>query len=317
MRANPIEAILESYPVIVLDGGLATELERSGFDLNDSLWSAKILLEAPEAIAQVHADYFRAGADIVITASYQASVQGFARKGLSDDQALGLIKQSAQLAASARDGFWSDPGVWPSRPRPLVAGSIGPYGAFLADGSEYRGDYALDQQGLAAFHRPRMQALIAAGADLLACETLPSLFEAKALLQLLETFPETVAWFSFSCRDHSRISNGDWLADAAACLDGHPQVAAIGINCTAPCFVPELIRAAAGATSRPIIVYPNSGETWDAASRTWRGKTSPQAFAKSARHWYDCGARIIGGCCRTTPADIGAVARWARRLKIP
>jgi homocysteine S-methyltransferase len=309
---NPLEAILRNYPVAILDGALATELEARGCDLNDPLWSAKVLLEAPERIAAVHADYFAAGADIAISASYQASLPGLMRRGLDAEAALALIGRSVTLAAEVRDAFWRQPANRVGRPRPLVAGSVGPYGAWLADGSEYRGDYDLSEDELVDFHRPRMAALVAAGADLLACETLPCLAEARALIRLLGEFPGTWAWFSFSARDGVHVCHGEPLADGAAFLDPHPQVVAVGVNCTAPAFVPDLIRAARRATSKPIIVYPNSGEIYDTKAHAWREGPIRSGFAAAAPEWYRAGARIIGGCCRTTPADIAALARWAR-----
>ncbi len=313
---NPIDAILQTHPVVILDGALATELERRGADLRDPLWSAKILLEAPELIHAVHLDYFRAGADCAITASYQATVAGFAGRGLSETEAFGLIQRSVQLAVAARDAFWADSAHRAGRARPFVAASVGPYGAFLADGSEYRGDYGRSEAELIDFHRPRMAALVAAGADMLACETIPCLVEARALVRLLAEFPHVSAWMSFSARDEDRICYGERLADCAAFLDDYPQVAAIGVNCTAPALIPALIRAARGATSKPILVYPNSGEIYDAATYNWHGETSCDAFAEQSRQWYAAGARIIGGCCRTTPDHIRALADWAREVSI-
>src|SRR5215217_2278762 len=311
---NPIATILQSHQAVILDGALATELERRGADLRDPLWSAKLLLEAPELIRAVHLDYFLAGADCAITASYQASVAGFARRGLDAAAALGLIRRSVQLAAEARDAFWADSQHRASRPRPFVAASVGPYGAFLADGSEYSGDYGLSEAALIDFHRPRMAALVAAGADMIACETIPCLIEARALVRLLAEFPGVSAWMSFSARDGEHICHGERLADCAAFLDAYPQVAAIGVNCTAPMFIPALIPAARGATSKPILAYPNSGEVYDAATYSWHGETSCDAFGEQAQQWYAAGARIIGGCCRTTPAHIRALADWARKM---
>jgi homocysteine S-methyltransferase len=311
---NPIAAILQTHPIVILDGALATELERRGADLRDSLWSAKILFEVPALIRAVHLDYFLAGADCAITASYQATVDGFAGRGLSEAEALGLIQRSVQLAVEARDAFWANSAQRVGRPRPFVAASVGPYGAFLADGSEYRGDYGLSEEALIAFHRPRMAALVAAGADMIACETIPCLIEARALVRLLAEFSGVRAWMSFSARDEDRICHGERLADCVALLDDSRQVAAIGVNCSAPAFITGLIRAARSATSKPILVYPNSGEIYDAATYSWHGETSCDAFGEQARQWYAAGARIIGGCCRTTPAHIRALADWARNM---
>jgi homocysteine S-methyltransferase len=311
---NPLTPILQHHPIILLDGALATELEQRGCDLRDPLWSAKVLLEAPDLIRQVHLDYFLAGADGAITASYQATVAGFMRRGLSSIEAIALIQRSVRLAMEARDAFWADSTLHAGRPRPFVAASVGPYGAFLADGSEYRGDYGLSEANLIEFHRPRLAALLAAGADILAGETLPCLAEAQALVHLLAEFPDASAWISFSARDGAHTCHGERLADCAAWLDAYPQVAAVGVNCSAPRYIPDLVRAIRSATQKPIVVYPNSGEIYDAAHHDWHGSSSCATFAEQAQEWHACGARIIGGCCRTTPNHIRALAAWARSL---
>ena len=311
---NPLTSLLAQYPVLVLDGALATELERRGCDLRDPLWSAKVLIEAPALIQHVHYDYFAAGADCATTASYQASLEGFMRRGLSRAESLELIRRSVQLALAARDAFWQEPAHRLGRPRPLVAASVGPYGAFLADGSEYRGDYGLTEVELMDFHRPRLAALLEAGADLLACETIPCFIEARALVRLLAEFPTASAWISFSARDAAHLWHGEPLAECAAWLNDQPQAVAIGVNCTAPRYLPDLIAAARAVTSKPIVVYPNSGETYDPVQRVWSGVSDAEAFATEARHWYASGARLIGGCCRTTPDHIRTLAAWARSL---
>ncbi|NUM45607.1 MAG: homocysteine S-methyltransferase [Anaerolineales bacterium] len=307
---NPISEPLKNQPFLILDGAMATELERRGADLNDSLWSAKILRETPELIRDVHLDYFRAEADIAITASYQATIEGFTRWGLSRATAIDLIQKSVYLAQEARTLYLAETlrnTEYEIRNPPLIAASIGPYGAYLADGSEYRGDYGLTEDELIKFHRPRMAALIAAEPDLLACETIPCLLEARALVQLLTRFPNTYAWFTFTARDDTHTCHGEPLAECAAFLDPFEQVSAIGINCTAPKHLPGLIREIRRATSKPIIVYPNSGETYDPATKTWLGEMDCDAFGAQARDWYAAGAQIIGGCCRTTPEHIRAI----------
>ncbi|WP_078412455.1 homocysteine S-methyltransferase [Priestia abyssalis] len=310
---NPIENILQQFPLMILDGAMATELERQGCDLNDSLWSATILMENPELIKRVHMDYFTAGADCAITASYQATVEGFARRGLNEAEALRLIETSVQIAVTARDEFWGGLENRSNRPKPLVAGSVGPYGAFLADGSEYRGGYTLTKEELMDFHRPRMKALIDAGADILACETIPCLLEAKAIARLLEEFPGTYAWISFSAKDGMHISDGTPVADCAEWLNQHEQVAAAGINCTPPEHIHSLIKEMQSHTVKPIIVYPNSGEQYDAVTKTWKGASSKNTYGDNAHQWYECGARLIGGCCKTKPEDIKGIAAWVRR----
>ncbi|MEC1289145.1 homocysteine S-methyltransferase [Bacillus mojavensis] len=312
---NPIHHLLDTYPLIVLDGAMATELERKGCDLNDSLWSAKILMEQPELIKQVHADYFVAGADCAITASYQSTFEGFAARGLSEAEARRLIQMSVSIAVEARDEFWAQKKNRLNRPKPIVAASVGPYGAYLADGSEYRGNYGISEEELAEFHRPRMKALIDAGADVLACETIPCLTEAKAIVRLLKEFPDTYAWFSFSAKDGLHISDGTPAAECASWLDQHSQAAAVGINCTPLQHIPSLIAELKKNTSKPIIVYPNSGEQYDPDTKTWNGAACGEPYGQSARIWFENGAKLIGGCCRTKPEDIKEIAGWARTLK--
>jgi homocysteine S-methyltransferase len=308
--SNPIAAILNLHPALVIDGALATELERRGYNLKDDLWSAKILLEEPEAIQQLHYDYFKAGADCAISASYQATIPGFVKRGLSESEAIALIQKSVQLARIARDEFWADEANRVGRPKPFIAASVGPYGAYLAHGEEYIGNYGLTKKDLMNFHRPRMKALIEAGADMLACETIPSLVEAQALAELLKEFLNISAWISFSACDEKHISEGQVFADCVKMLAGRPQIAAMGINCTSPKYIPSLIRAAGQVTNKPILTYPNSGETYDATKNDWDGRPVYESFGEQARDWYDAGARLIGGCCRTTPEDIRVIARW-------
>ena len=301
---DPLAPFLEGGGVLVLDGGLATELEGMGLNLDPPLWSARVLRDAPEAIAAVHRTYLDAGADCITTASYQATFEGFAREGLSRAEAALLLRRSVELATAARDAFWSDPLNRAGRHRPLVAASIGPYGAYLANGAEYTGDYDLDEAGLAAFHRERLLVLATAGADLLACETIPSAAEARALARLLAEVPGAPAWFSFSCRDAERISDGTPLVECVRELAPHPQIVAMGVNCTAPEHVESLLRAAATVTAKPLVAYPNSGERYAAASRTWLGARFADDWGACGRLWRGAGARLIGGCCRTGPAHI-------------
>ena len=309
---NAIASILDLQPALVIDGALATELERRGCDLKDSLWSAKILLEQPEKIKQVHYDYFKAGADCAITASYQATIAGFAKRGLSEAEAVALMKKSVTLAKEARDEFWAVEANRTGRVKPFVAASVGPYGAYLANGEEYTGNYGLTEKELMDFHRPRMRALIEAGADLLACETIPCLIEAQALVKLLGEFQSVHAWISFSCRDEAHVCEGDRFEDCIRQIEASPFVDAVGVNCTSPRFIPALIREAKKATQKPVLVYPNSGETYDAAKSDWDGHRIYESFGEEAKEWYNAGARLIGGCCRTTPEDIQAIAGWAR-----
>ncbi len=312
MISNPLQPFWDNAPAFILDGGLATELEVRGYDLNDHLWSARLLLADPEAIRRLHYDYLQAGADGIITATYQASIPGFARLGIRRAEAIGLLRLAVRLALEARDMFWADAANQQGRLRPLVAASIGPYGAFLADGSEYRGDYGVSEACLYDFHQPRWEALAGSGADLLACETIPSLAEARALRRLLQETPDRWAWFSFSCRDGQHISDGTPLATCAALLAETERVAAIGVNCTPPRFISSLIAELRRITDKPIVVYPNSGEAYDAVTRRWSGENNAHAFASLSQTWQQAGARVIGGCCRTGPEHIAAVRHTLR-----
>ena len=304
---------LAKYPLLVLDGAFGTELARRGFDTNDELWSAKALFEKPELVEAVHRDYYEAGADISTSASYQATVEGFEKKGFTREQAKELIVRSVRLVQQARDAFWQQRAKRVGRPQPLAAASVGPYGAYLADGSEYRGDYGASRAELADFHAERLAILVSAGPDILACETLPLLDEARAILDDLRRYPDAGAWISFSCKDAEHTCGGDAIADCARLLDKESQVAAIGVNCTAPQYVADLIRNIRAHTAKPVVVYPNTGETYDAVTKTWHG--SPTPYRDFVRQWYKAGARLIGGCCRTTPDDIRGIAAFRANLQ--
>ncbi len=304
MIENLFQRFLEDGGVVILDGALATELERRGANLNDALWSARMLLEDPELIRQVHYDYLVAGADVITTASYQATFEGFARRGLDHEQAAELMRLSVRLALEARDAFWAETANRTGRVRPLVAASVGPYGAYLADGSEYRGDYGLTAAELMDFHRPRMTVLATSGADLLACETIPCEVEGEALMALLPEFRGMGAWLSFSCRSGEEVADGGPFGACAALAERSDQVAAVGVNCTAPRYIEDLLLAARGATQKPLLCYPNSGEAWDPLNNCWIGSTGVTDFRAPAQRWHAAGASLIGGCCRTTPEDI-------------
>ncbi|WP_347290344.1 homocysteine S-methyltransferase [Kluyvera georgiana] len=302
---NPLTAILNDRPFVLLDGAMATELEARGCDLADSLWSAKVLMENPQLIYDVHLDYFRAGAQVAITASYQATPDGFAARGLDKTQSRALIIKSVELARQARDAYRSEN---PAAHGLLIAGSVGPYGAYLADGSEYRGDYQRSAQVFQDFHRPRVEALLDGGVDLLACETLPSFDEIRALAQLLTEYPVAQAWFSFTLRDAQHLSDGTPLRDVLALLADYPQILAVGINCIALEKTVEALEYLHSLTPLPLVVYPNSGEHYDAVSKTWHHHGEACATLEGyLSQWLAAGAKLIGGCCRTTPKDIAAL----------
>ncbi|VDZ84559.1 homocysteine S-methyltransferase [Kluyvera intermedia] len=302
---NPLTAILAEHPFVLLDGAMATELEARGCDLTDSLWSAKVLMENPQLIYDVHLDYFRAGAQVAITASYQATPDGFAARGLDEAQSRSLIGKSVELARQARESYLAEN---PTAKGLLIAGSVGPYGAYLADGSEYRGDYQRSAQVFQEFHRPRVEALLEAGVDLLACETLPSFAEIRALAQLLAEYPVAQAWFSFTLRDSQHLSDGTPLCDVLALLADYPQIVAVGVNCIALENTTDALSYLHSQTPLPLVVYPNSGEHYDAVTKTWHHHGEACATLEGyLPQWLAAGAKLIGGCCRTTPKDIAAL----------
>ena len=281
--------------VLISDGGLATELEARGHDLSDDLWSARLLAEAPDEIVAVHEAFFRAGAHIATTASYQASFEGFAAQGIDRVEAERLMRRSVELARSAR-GAASAP-AW-------VAASVGPYGAMLAHGEEYVGRYGLSVAELAAWHRPRLEVLTAAGPDVLALETIPDSDEAEALVGLVGE-QDIPAWLSYTIAG-DRTRAGQPLEEAFAVAADVPQIVAVGVNCCAPADVLGAVVTARRVTGKPVIVYPNSGEVWDGANRVWVG--TPGMDTGLAAEWVAAGARIVGGCCRVRPDDIAAMA---------
>lgn len=298
---SPIQPFLDARGVMMLDGGLATELEALGHDLDHPLWSARLLLDAPEDVKRVHTAYLQAGADCISSVSYQATIPGFIREGFSEERAVELLVSSVDLACEARDAFAEED----TPCRPLVAASVGPYGAFLADGSEYRGEYGISASALSDFHEARWNTLVSTRADLLGCETIPSFQECEVLVNLLSKTPSALAWISFSCKDGDCISDGTPLSECAAFLEECHQVVAIGINCTAPRYISSLIgEAKKGAPDLDVAVYPNTGEIYDAKTRKWGGISDPVNFAEASLEWKRLGATILGGCCRTGPDHI-------------
>ncbi|WPG99557.1 Homocysteine S-methyltransferase [Acrodontium crateriforme] len=304
LSKSDFQALLDRKGTLIIDGGLATELEKRGHDLNHALWSAKLLKENPDSITKLHYDYFHSGADIAITASYQASVEGMAKHfGMSETEALKLISLSVELAIKARDQM-NDPSL-------LIAGSVGPFGAYLADGSEYRGDYKRTKSELQYFHRPRIEQLIKAGADILAIETMPQLLEIEAIMELLETeFPHAIALLCCTTKDAEHLSDGSAFTDLFQVVRRHQnRIVAVGINCVPLISVTDTLNHLhASAPGVPLICYPNSGEEWDAVTKTWKG-APPECsdLALLARKWIDSGAKLIGGCCRTSPSDIQVI----------
>jgi homocysteine S-methyltransferase len=291
---------------MVLDGGFATELERKGYDVSGTLWSARALIDAPDLVRAVHLDYLEAGADCISTASYQLSFPGMREAGFSAAETVEALQTSVRLAREARDISEQFTGR-----SALVAASLGAYGASLHNGAEYHGNYDCPFDGLVGFHSARLEVLAAMGGDgpdLLAFETIPSLEEARAILAALGDFPELRGWVAFTCRSGTEAAHGEPISECAALLDASPQVVAIGVNCTAPALLTPLLDELRKATEKPLVVYPNSGQVWDAAARCWLG-SGDLAYGESTAEWIEHGAGWIGGCCGTGPAHIAEVRR--------
>ena len=292
------------YPLL-LDGGLSNELERQGCNLNHKLWSAEMLEINPEAIIAAHLAYLNSGAQCIITSSYQATIPGFLALGYDQTEAGKYILKTVELAEEAIRRFRAN---GQNAVKPVIAASIGPYGAYLADGSEYIGNYDISDKELEDFHLSRIRILDRSNADFFACETIPSFQEVKVLAEILKE-TEKSAWISFSCRDENHLNDGTDIRECAAFLARHPKVFAIGVNCTAPQYISGLIRALKESPgSKRIVVYPNSGEVYLPESKSWKGLADPDVFAEMAKEWIELGSDIIGGCCRIGPEHIKSIA---------
>ena len=305
--------LLDEQEIIILDGALGTELESRGYDVSGKLWSAQYLLDQPRIIQNVHESYVRAGSDIITTSSYQASIPAFIEAGLTTEKAYNLLKETVFLARKAIENTWQvlSPEEQKQRPYPLVAGSVGPYAAYLADGSEYTGDYQLSEEEFQEFHRPRIQALLEAGCDLLAIETIPNGAEAAAILRLLaEEFPQAEAYLSFVAQSENAISDGTKIEELGNLAQASPQVLAVGFNCTAPHLIAPLLDGLGQVCNKPFLTYPNSGETYNGLTKTWHDDPEQErSLLESSKLWQNQGVRLFGGCCRTRPEDITRLAK--------
>ncbi|MBP2619869.1 homocysteine S-methyltransferase [Streptococcus panodentis] len=308
--------LLTENEVIILDGALGTELESRGYDVSGKLWSAKYLLDNPQVIQKLHETYVRAGSDIITTSSYQASIPAFTEAGLTAEASYNLLKETVKLARDAIEQVWQELPEQDKtrRPYPLVAGSVGPYAAYLSDGSEYTGAYQLTKEEFQDFHRPRIQALLEAGSDLLAVETIPNGAEAAALLDLLATeFPQAEAYLSFTAQSEEAISDGSRIEEVGAWAQASPQILAVGFNCTAPHLISPLLDRLRQVCSKPLLTYPNSGEIYDGVTQTWHDDPEQgRTLVENSRIWQQQGARLLGGCCRTRPEDIAQLAAYFR-----
>lgn len=300
-----------NYPLL-LDGGLSNVLESAGFALNHALWSAKLIESHPESIVNAHLDYLKAGAQCIITSSYQASIRGLMNNGANQQSAETLILKTVELAEKAIHRFYH-PKIHAQKP--LIAASIGPFGAFLADGSEYHGKYGVSDEELRHFHLRRIEILDQSNADFFACETIPSFQEAKILATILDDTSKS-AWMSFTCKDGKHVNDGTPIGEVVTFLAKHPNLFALGINCTAPKYVSSLIdEIKSNCGEKKIVVYPNSGEIYNAKTKTWQTTETADHLVATAKNWLDQGADIIGGCCRIGPEQIRGLNNMFRQIK--
>ncbi len=313
MKAD-LKKILEKNRIMVIDGAMSTALENLGADLNNDLWTAKTLADRPDLVRQVHLNYFRAGADCGITCSYQATIPGLMKHGYTLEEAEELIASSVRILLEARDIWWQEEGQAEGRVYPLCLAGIGPYGAYLSDGSEFRGNYRIGDDELYDFHRRRAEILNEAGADILLFETQPSLREVLIETRIAEDLGADY-WVSFSCRDRLRINEGDLIRDCAKTLTkDHPHLRMIGVNCSKPEYIVSLIGELRKATDLPVAVYPNSGETYDPKTKTWSGAHGNLDFGDYAFSYMKAGADAVGGCCTTVEKHIRQVAEARKKF---
>ena len=310
--------LLEKQDVLILHGALGTELEALGYDISGKLWSAKYLLEEPSIIQDIHETYIAAGADLVTTSSYQATLPGLQEVGLSEAEARAVIAQTVDLAKAARDRVWASisDAEKSKRPYPLISGDVGPYAAYLANGSEYTGDYGnISKEELKGFHRPRIAILLKQGVDLLALETIPNALEAAALVELLaEEFPQVEAYLSFTIQETDRISDGTSLEAMVELVGTSKQILALGINCSSPLLFDTALEKLASLTNKYLVTYPNSGEVYDGQTQTWKPKdVTAKNLREHSQAWHEqFQVKILGGCCRTRPNDITALYQTFR-----
>lgn len=312
---NIVKKILSEYPFIILDGGFATELEKKGFNLKDRLWSAKLIAEDPGAVRDVHLSYLQSGADCIITSSYQATIPGFISAGYTRKDAVRLIGDSVRIADDAIKLFYESSPDMSRRPEPFIAASAGCYGAYLADGSEYRGDYHLDLSEYKKFHKERVDILVEAGAGIIAFETFPSMEEAAAVAELMEEYSDIFYWVVFTMKDALTTSHGDKFIDCMKLLHGRKNLIAAGINCSPPEFITPVLDSLEYLKIN-FAVYPNSGEHYHTDCSCWDEDPSASDYRRLAEEWYNRGAKLIGGCCRTGPDDIAKIRSFREELLV-
>jgi len=290
----------------------------------DDLWVSSCLRteQGRLELKRAHLDYLRAGADIIKTASYQISVPLLKRSlpEITEEKCLDLMRESVHIARSACREYRQS--ITPQSD-PKVAASVGPYGACCADRSEYTGSYAnsMTEADFIEWHRPRLTALLEAGADYLAFETFPSLMEAQAVLKWLqENSPQAKAWVSFSCKDGNHLCHGEAFAGAVSQLWAMNvgSLVAVGMNCTHRDNITPLLKSLkeANLSHIPLVIYPNGGEDYSEPGTTASTAGRTKTLAQLALEWVDIHDNIfgLGGCCDYHPEDIALLHRALRPL---
>ena len=300
---------IEKGKILILDGAMGSELEKHGVDIKTKLWTAGALINAPEAVKAVHRSYFDAGATVIITCSYQATTEGFMKQGYSEQEAKDYLKRSYTLAEEACEEYKKEHEGFV----PYIVTAIGPYGAYLADGSEYRGNYGLTDEELYDFHKKRMEILKEAGARYFACETIPSFQESRVLAGLVEELG-CEGWMTYSCMSGKSLCDGTDIEECAEYMDKCDVIDAIGVNCTKPKYIEELVKKIRKHTDKNIVVYGNAGAEYDAIKKVWYRDDAVDRYSDYVQAWYDAGANIIGGCCQTGPEEIEGIYQWSKTL---
>jgi len=299
--------LLDSQDYLILHGALGTEIEKKGYDVSGKLWSAKYLIKKPDIIENIHEAYALAGCDIITTSSYQANIPRLMEKGLTENEADDIIRLTVSLAKSARDKAWGtlSDDERSKRLYPLISGDVGPYAAYLADGSEYSGKYDINKKALKSFHRQRIALLMDESVDLIAVETIPNFTEAQAIAEILsEDYPDVESYFSFTTQDGKTISDGTPIEEVAAYCDKIDQILAMGLNCSAPNVIEPGLKEFAKATKKPLVAQPNSGEKYDPETKKWiKVDEDTTSLLDYVKKWHELGAKIVGGCCCTNPED--------------
>jgi len=310
--------LLEKQDYLILHGALGTELECQGYDVSGKLWSAEYLIRQPDIIEKIHESYILSGSDIVTTSAYQATIPGLMDYGLSKSDAENIIRSTVRIAKSARDKAWAkiDANEKSKRPYPLISGDIGPYAAYLANGSEYTGKYNIDKEAIRSFHKPRIALLLEEGVDLLAVETIPNFIEAQVIAEILsEKYPKVEAYFSFTSQDGKSISDGTPIEEVATYCDKIPQILSMGLNCSLPKIYESGLKLFNKVTKKPLVTYPQSGEIFDKKTKTWFPPTEKlPTLLENTKYWHTLGAKIVGGCCRTHPCDIKILSQGLRGI---